>query len=99
MAEISVVSYLRHVVVPHLLPSGLVSTALVLARHLAEKGRFQFCATAVVGIALYGLIYYLWSGTPNELAQFRALFGRLQMKKQGNCSPLVRAGTATCEDA
>ena len=82
VAEISVFSYLRQVVGPHLLPSAVMSTALVLARHLAERGRFQFCVTAVVSVLLYGLIYYLWCATPNERAQLRRMAGRLPLRKQ-----------------
>lgn len=81
-AHIRVATFLGRVVVPHLLPALLVSAALVGTRDFAERGRIPFAATAVAAMALYGVIYYLWSATPAERDHMRSLVARVHIRRQ-----------------
>jgi len=81
-AHIRVATFLRRVVVPHLLPALLVSAALVGTREFAERGRLPLAATAVAAMVLYGVIYYVWSATPAERDHMRSLVARVHVRRQ-----------------
>jgi O-antigen/teichoic acid export membrane protein len=77
VAGLSIATFLRGAVLPHLAPAVIAGVVLLLGRHLAGEGRLQLVLVASAGLVAYALAYLWLSANDAERDKLRLLVGRI----------------------